>query len=125
MIQSAYNNIGISFYDLKKYKEAIKCFDTAIELSDNCFTVDAMILKANAHTYLEEYETAIDCYNQLLTLNPNDLNALNNKAASLYHLARFSEALECVNLLAELTELADKDAVDGINEIKGWIEEEM
>ena len=84
-----------------------------------------MIIKANAHTYLEEYQTAIDCYDQLLALNPNNLNALNNKAASLFHLARFNEALECANLLVELTDQADNESVCDINKMKGLIEAEI
>jgi len=70
----------------------------------------AIYNKANALSYLEEYEKAIECYNRVLELNPLDTNAINNLGASLVHLARDEEAIEC---FTKLIELNPKDA-DGL-----------
>ncbi len=51
---------------------------------------------------LKRFEEAIVCFDKAIELNPNDIEALNNKGASLDYLKRHDEAIECFNKCLEL-----------------------
>jgi tetratricopeptide (TPR) repeat protein len=38
---------------------------------------------------------AIECYNKVLRINPNNEDVLNNKGISLYNLGKYDDALYC------------------------------
>jgi tetratricopeptide (TPR) repeat protein len=44
---------------------------------------------------LHNYKEAIDCYDKVLDIDPNNVVALNNKGVSLNGLAKYGEAITC------------------------------
>lgn len=57
-----------------------------------------------ARDYLEDekYNEALDCYNDLLELDPNNVYSLNAKASILVHFKRWNQAIKCYDKLIEL-----------------------
>jgi len=60
----AYNNKGIALYELKQYQDAIKCYDTAIELFPKYSL--AYNNKGAALNTLKQYQDAIKCYDKAI-----------------------------------------------------------
>lgn len=74
---NSFYNKGWSFYNLKKYQNAIDCYNKAIELNPK--DIISLINKAVSLDDMGKYEDAIECYNQVIKLNPNNQIAFNNK----------------------------------------------
>ena len=72
---------GIELYDLGRHQEAVVMFDRALTLFPKL--PKAHYFKGIALYDLGRYEAAIDSYDVTLTLDPSDINASNNKAATL------------------------------------------
>jgi tetratricopeptide (TPR) repeat protein len=68
-----WNERGISLGKSGEYKEAIECFDKAIELNPNY----AMAYSDRGIVYekLKKYERAIEDYNKAIALDPNYVKA--------------------------------------------------
>jgi tetratricopeptide (TPR) repeat protein len=83
-------------YKLGNYKEAIKCFDKAINLK--CDYTLAWYGKGLVLNKMGLYPEAIMCFDEILTkLNPKYVSAWNNKGLSLIKWKRPKEAIECCN----------------------------
>lgn len=76
----AYNNKGNFLYSLRRYEEAIACYDKALEIDANY--AYPWYNKGNSLAKLERYEEAIACYDNALTVSPNDPYILQNRAHS-------------------------------------------
>ena len=74
-------HFGKLYHDVKKYKEAIQCYDKSLEIEPN----DATTLnnKGLALRNLGRYEEAIQCYDKSLEIRPNDATTLKNKRIAL------------------------------------------
>ncbi len=120
---------GLILNESKKYEEAFECFNKAIELEpddfDSYYNREIAInelkqnsdlvnanrnkitkqtandldgYKKNANVllfYLDEYKEAIEYFNKLIEINPDDSVAFNNKGLALYYLQRYEDAIQC------------------------------
>ena len=62
-------------------------------------------------SFLEEgkYEDALECFEKIITTNPNDPDIWNKKGVALRSLGRYDEAIESFNKALEITP-SDLDA---------------
>ena len=89
-------NEGKTFSDKGQYKEAIICYDKAIELNPNNET--AWNNKGYSLKELQSHEEAIACYDKAILLKPKDEYPWNNKGYSLICLKRYEEAMSCLDM---------------------------
>lgn len=75
---SALLGICINLLNLNDYKEVFKYIDTAITLNEESF--EAWVIKGEAHEGLFEYEKALKCYQQAVSIEPNLPDALKSMA---------------------------------------------
>jgi len=81
---AAYNNRGLAYYGLKKYKEAIADYTQAIKL-DQAYAA-AYNNRGNSYYELHEYQMALRDFNQSIKLVPNYSKAYSNRALAHYQL---------------------------------------
>ena len=115
--ETYYKEKGKALYNLKKYREAIKCFDEALKINPHYIT--AKKYKESAEEKLKEeeklkkikelkefaedykkqkdYKEAIKCYEEILELNPKDHNTWNSEGILHFKLEEYEEALNCFN----------------------------
>lgn len=86
----AYNNRGLAYHELKRYKEAIRDYTQAIRL-DPKYAV-AYNNRGNSYYELSEYQLALRDFNQSLKLKPNYSKAYLNRALAYYQLDKNTEA---------------------------------
>ncbi|CAD8214737.1 unnamed protein product [Paramecium octaurelia] len=86
-------NQGVALSNLKKYQEAIECYDKAISINPKQDL--AWNNKGNSLNNLNKYEEAIECYDKAISINPKLDLAWNNKGNSLDDLYKYQEAIEC------------------------------
>ena len=98
--ENALFNIGNSFNDNRKYKEAINCYDKALEI--NSKNDKSWNNKGIALAMLNKYTEAIICYDKSLNLNSKNDNAWTNKGISLNELDKIEEAIECYDKALEI-----------------------
>jgi len=87
---------GLELQKLKRYNEALKCFDKAIQLEPN--NAVYWLNKGVALRNLGRSEEALQCYDKVIQLKPdNDMLCLSweNKGFALEDLGRYKEALQC------------------------------
>ena len=65
-----YNNIAMCFIKIMKFNEAMKEVEKAIELDPKF--IKAILRKAAIHNFLKEHHKALDAYNKVLQLEPNN-----------------------------------------------------
>jgi tetratricopeptide (TPR) repeat protein len=88
-----WNNYGTGFSAKKDYKEAIRCYDKALEFDPGDFC--AWHNKGMALNHLRRYEEAIRCFDQALEIQPGDWNTWEQKGLSYAGLGRHAEADLC------------------------------
>ena len=81
---------GASLYSAGRYENALKYFDSALEIKPDC--VEALINKGTTLLSLDKYEDAIKCYKTVLEINPDNTSVLCNLGISLASLGRHDEA---------------------------------
>jgi len=79
--------------DLKKYTDAIDCYDQVLKINPE--NADALNNKGVALAALGKYEEAVCYYNQFLKNCPKDVLVLVNKGRALSKMLKYTEALEC------------------------------
>lgn len=79
-LKVAWNNKGLSLASLKKYDEAIKCYDRAIDIDSKL--KEAWYNKGRAYALKGDHENAIDCYSRALEIDPDYSNALRARQES-------------------------------------------
>ena len=96
------NNIseGLALYELGKYKEAIQCYDKAIDIDPD--DADAYYNKGCALDSLEQYKEVIKYYDKAIEIDPDDADAYNNKGYALYCLKQYKEAIKCYDKVIEI-----------------------
>ena len=78
---------------MKRYDDAIKCYDVSCELDPD----DSQTLNDKGIAYSESGrdEDAIKCFDESLNLDQNYVWAWVNKYLILYRLGKFDDAQEC------------------------------
>jgi tetratricopeptide (TPR) repeat protein len=71
---------GNEYYYNKEYKEAIECYDKALEIDPN--NTNASVSKGVALHNLGKYDKSIECYDKALEIDPNYADAWYNRACS-------------------------------------------
>lgn len=92
--------LAISFYNDKKYIEAISNFNKAIELNPDC--LDAYYYRGNLFYDSKEYEKAIADFNKVIELNPVLEEPYNNRGTSFHALKNYEKAIADFNKAIEL-----------------------
>jgi tetratricopeptide (TPR) repeat protein len=87
--------MGVAYYSLGKHKEAITCFDKALELDQDHRL--ATMSKGITLFLLNEYNSALGYFVKYLNVNPDDPTILNFMSSTLHHLGDNEQALECAN----------------------------
>ncbi len=67
--------MGGLFYILKDAKTALNYFDRVLEIIGD--DQETLLLKANVHVFLKEYDIAIDCCNKVIKVNFENMEAKN------------------------------------------------
>ncbi len=65
--------MGSIFYILKDAKSSLYYFDKFLELREN--DPETLLLKANVHIFLKEYDIAIICCKKILDIDPENNDA--------------------------------------------------
>ena len=67
--------MGSIFYILQDAKTALSYFDRVLEI--NGYDQETLLLKANVHVFLKEYDIAIECCNKVLDVDFENMEAKN------------------------------------------------
>ena len=89
---------GNNFYEQENYFDAIQCFDKVIlnkKIHGKNIAI-ALNSKGKCIAKLEDFETAIKCFDLAMQINPNSSEALIEKANVLERLGQDDEAKECL-----------------------------
>lgn len=129
---------GVVRYDQRKYKEAIKCFESAIKLFPQYAA--ALAKEADAFSALskndwacETYEEAADTFliqgkfdealktsDKCIMLDPEYASILEKKADALWGMGRYAEAIEAYDQYYKIVNDSSMDpSVEEIFDIKG------
>lgn len=90
-----WNNKGVSFQNLSRFKESIECFDNAI-LADP-LNAGAWHNKGFSLHLLGQPSEALNCCDRALDIKPSHTGALINKGQILAELGQLDNALNCLN----------------------------
>ena len=71
----AFHKLGVVNFHQQKFQEAIQNFNEALRLVED--DGQSLIDRAGAHYRLEEFEDALVDYEEVLLLNPTDVNEIN------------------------------------------------
>lgn len=93
-------NKGVAFNNLRRYKEAVICYDKVIEIDKNL--AGAWHNKGISLANLGRYKEAIESYDQSLAINPENAETLYEKAISLSNLGRNRDAEKLVNKVRKM-----------------------
>ncbi|HSF73920.1 MAG TPA: tetratricopeptide repeat protein [Microcoleus sp.] len=78
----------------ERYKEALDCYQKAVELDQG--NASTFVGQGVALDHLERYEEALESCQKAIDLDPEYVNAWVNRGKALLHLKRYEEALESV-----------------------------
>jgi tetratricopeptide (TPR) repeat protein len=67
--------MGGLFYILKDAKTALNYFERVLEI--NGYDQETLLLKANVHVFLKEFDAAIECCNKVLAVDFENMEAKN------------------------------------------------
>ena len=93
-------NMGLEFYEVGDYTNALNSFDNALELNPN--DDELIYFKSLALANLGDFDIAIDFIGRAIEINPNDERYWNDKANFLIKSGNFNEAICCYNKSIEL-----------------------
>ena len=101
--KDAWNNKGTLFTELGRHKEAIKCFDKAIELFPKQHKkAEVWIDKGVALGGLGRHNDAMACFDKAIELDSENAKAWMNKGVAHDKLGEHEEALKCFARWREL-----------------------
>ena len=116
---------GLKYIKEGKYKEALKCFNKVIEyyekkklrikkgkyyknilknLDDDDINLffGAWFYKGISLKNLGNLEEALKCFDIILKIFPDDIDALNGKGHTLYDLGKYEESIKCFDRVLEI-----------------------
>ena len=88
----AWHNLGLTFFNLGKYSEAVSKIDRAIEIERND---DIYISKGDCEYALGNIDQALEHYDNATKYNPINYEALNSKAVVYRKMMMLDKAFEC------------------------------
>jgi tetratricopeptide (TPR) repeat protein len=97
-INSKYVNAHLnyaSFLQAKNRFEDVLSLFEELEIFNDDTKVKALLIKAHANLQLGKFDPAIDCYSTLLSIEPENFQALGNCGVALYYLGRLEDAIDC------------------------------
>mmetsp|Transcript_15955 Transcript_15955/g.21096 ORF Transcript_15955/g.21096 Transcript_15955/m.21096 type:complete len:135 (+) Transcript_15955:48-452(+) len=77
----AYYNLANTYFDLKKYEEAVVCFSHVLRLKPE--HVDALFNLGVAHQKVGNNQKALSCYETVTTLDPKNFPEAQEEAEKL------------------------------------------
>ncbi|MCL0095055.1 tetratricopeptide repeat protein, partial [Dehalococcoidia bacterium] len=89
----AWNEKGDALYDLKKYEDAIHCYDTILQIKPK--RADVWLRKAFALRKLGKYQDAIDSFDKALKIDAKFSRAWEGKGDALCELGKYEDAINC------------------------------
>lgn len=84
---------GGTLIKLKRYEEALSCFDNSIKIRSDF--EPAWTAKAEAYDSLGKFEDAINCLDSALSKKPGDISNLIYKGFVLQKVKKFTDAIKC------------------------------
>lgn len=90
---AVWNNKGGSLAALGRHEEAIRCYDTALEIDPQ--SPKTWNNKGSAPSALGRRDQALECFDRALAIDPRFAMAFENKGRELHILGRLEEALRC------------------------------
>ncbi len=116
---------GHALNKLKRYEEAIQCLSESLGLrskllsksTNNFLEVEALMALGSSFKRMKLYDATIPVYDQVLSIEPKNTDALFNKATSLMGLHRDDELLLCLNKILEINP-GDKEVVALLKDLK-------
>ncbi|MEA3420637.1 MAG: tetratricopeptide repeat protein [Acidobacteriota bacterium] len=96
-----YYNLARLYFLQDKPKKALEYIEKSLALNNTL--VMALNLKGLINDKLENYEEAINCYNQALKIAPDDLNLNFNLAVAYYKNSQFKSARDIFELISAKT----------------------
>jgi len=88
----ALDNLGVEYYNLKRYREAIACHERAIKLKPD-YAI-AYYNLGNAYNHSGLCDKAITLYQESIRLNPDNLRAYNNLGVAYKNCKLYEDAFE-------------------------------
>lgn len=86
----------------KKFEEALKIMDEVRQIKEEQKSPDFWYVRGLRLCDVGEYEQALECFDNDLTLNQKSFNAFFKKGQILFQLKRYAEAIECFNKSSEI-----------------------
>jgi tetratricopeptide (TPR) repeat protein len=114
-----WNAKGLILFNQKKYEEAIKCFDKAIEKTPK-FKKESLNFKGLVLSDQKKYEEAIKCFDKSLEVDHNFSPTWDHKGRTLFKEGKYEEAIKCfdkaleINPRSERTKTARKEALKAL-----------
>lgn len=93
------NDLGVGFYLIGKYNEAIKVLKSAVQKSKSALHYFNL---GNAYSENTNQNLAIDAYLKALDINPNHIGSLNNLADEYEHSGEADKAYELFHYLTNI-----------------------
>ncbi|MGD0534503.1 MAG: tetratricopeptide repeat protein [Methanoregula sp.] len=91
---------GSKSAELKKYEEAIKFYNRALEIDPKF--IFALGLKGDAFYLSEKYEDALKCYKQIIEINPAEAKAWQSRGLTQSQINKFEESIQSFDKALEL-----------------------
>lgn len=87
----AHHNLGVVLKNMRRYREAVVCFDRALLLKQDSFRT--WTNRAQALLQLKEFDEALASYDRALALRPGDAETLFYRGGLLIALGRYEESV--------------------------------
>ncbi len=110
---------GNTYYNAKRYKEALAAFERVIKLDSN--SIEAYFRKGAALNALKRHEEALVAYEQVIKLHPFFADAYYSKGDTLSYLERYKEALVAYERAIELAH-SYPEAYNGKGSVLSYLE---
>ena len=99
-IPSIYSYMGVCLKELQEYREALKVLDKGIAADPD--RTDIHNLMGFCHFKLKEHEAAIDCFKNILKLNPSSAIDYANIASNYRDMGKYENAVRYYKIALEL-----------------------
>jgi len=97
---TCYNNRGLAYMGLGRYREAIEDFNTSLEANPSFY--GALANRGLVHVYTGEYREAVDDITAAMNLGPEDVRLYANRGNAYFYLGKYGKALSDLDKAIEL-----------------------